>query len=54
MSIIKACRNIEFKILQLCLKDKNFSGSCAVFTLIKDKKLFIGNVGDSRIIVSEL
>ena len=46
----------EHEFCKFALKQTNIekSGSCAVVLLIVDEKVYIGNVGDSRAIVSEL
>jgi serine/threonine protein phosphatase PrpC len=54
-SIEEGCVQAENEFCQFALKQKNIerSGSCALIILAVDDKIYIGNVGDCRAIVSE-
>ena len=56
LSMIEACQKIEEGFFKEFCKDKiensNFSGSCALIAVVFDNKIFIGNIGDSRAIMS--
>jgi serine/threonine protein phosphatase PrpC len=54
--MIEACQKIEEGFFKEFCKDKiensNFSGSCALIAVVFDNKIYIGNIGDSRAIMS--
>jgi len=56
LSMIEACQKIEEGFFKEFCKDKiensNFSGSCALIAVVFDNKIYIGNIGDSRAIMS--
>ena len=56
LSMIEACQKIEEGFFKEFCKDKiensNFSGSCALIAVVFDNKIYIGNIGDSRAIIS--
>jgi len=56
LSMIEACQKVEEGFFKEFCKDKiedsNFSGSCALIAVVFDNKVYIGNIGDSRAIMS--
>ena len=56
LSIVETCQKIEEGFFKEFCKDKienlNCSGSCALIAVIFDNKVYIGNIGDSRAIMS--
>ena len=56
LSMIEACQKVEEGFFKEFCKDKiensNFSGSCALIAVVFDNKIYIGNIGDSRAIMS--
>ena len=56
LSMIEACQKIEEGFFKEFCKDKiedsNLSGSCALIAVVFDNKVYIGNIGDSRAIMS--
>ena len=55
-SIQEGCQKTEQDFLTLAETNQNYiekSGSCGIFCFIIDKLVYIGNIGDSRLIVSE-
>lgn len=52
--IKRACGKCEEMILEQCYTKKPIdrAGSCGLFTFVMDRKMYIGNVGDSRAIFS--
>ena len=56
IAIEQGCAQAEHDFCKFALKQTNIerSGSCGVILLVIDEKIYIGNVGDSRAIVSEM
>ena len=56
LSMVEACQKVEEGFFKEFCKDKiedsNFSGSCALIAVVFDNKVYIGNIGDSRAIMS--
>lgn len=56
LSMIEACQKVEEGFFKEFCKDKiedsNSSGSCALIAVVFDNKVYIGNIGDSRAIMS--
>ena len=56
LSMIEACQKVEEGFFKEFCKDKiedsNFSGSCALIAVVFDNKVYLGNIGDSRAIMS--
>ena len=56
LSIIETFKKIEEDFFKAYCKDtienSNFSGSCALVGVVFDNKIYIGNIGDSRAIMS--
>lgn len=52
-AIIEGCKKTELDFLNLAKKKKEKSGSCGIIIYIIKKTVYAGNIGDSRLIVSE-
>ena len=56
LSMVEACQKVEEGFFKEFCKDKiedsNSSGSCALIAVVFDNKVYIGNIGDSRAIMS--
>jgi protein phosphatase PTC2/3 len=51
-AIIKGFQKAESTFIDIAIKKKDKSGSCAVIVLVVGKKCYIANLGDSRAIIS--